>query len=216
MTVKWKPVIMGLFLVVLVGALLSGPLMSNVEHPEYAVIEKYKTIELRDYAPRIIAQVSVSGPREDSISTGFRQLADYIFGNNSPKAAVLERETISQNGKTSKNQKIEMTAPVEQSLIDDTWVINFTMPSEYALETLPNPNNVAVKLSEIPSQSFIAIQFSGMNSASNINKYEKKLRAFTAENNIRIQKNPIYAFYNPPWTLPMLRRNEVMFRIDNN
>ncbi len=206
---------MGLFLLVLVGALLSGPLMSNVEHPEYVVIEKHKAIELRDYAPRIIAQVSVSGSREDSISTGFQQLADYIFGNNTTAATISKQEFISQD-KTSKNQKIAMTAPVEQSLIDDTWIINFTMPSEYVITSLPKPNNAAVRLSEVPSQSFIAIKFSGINSASNINTHEKKLRAFALENNIRIQRNPTYAFYNPPWTLPMLRRNEVMFQIKNN
>lgn len=204
---------MGLLLVILVGALLSGPLMSNVEHPEYTIIEKYKAIELRDYAPRIIAQVSVSGSREDAISSGFRQLADYIFGNNKLTATISGEEIISQD-KTTENQKIAMTAPVEQSLIDDAWVINFTMPSEYTLNSLPNPNNAAIKISEVPSQSFIAIQFSGMNSASNINAHEKQLRAFAAENNIRIHSNPTYAFYNPPWTLPILRRNEVMFQIN--
>ncbi|MBT5950501.1 MAG: heme-binding protein [Betaproteobacteria bacterium] len=109
-----------------------------------------------------------------------------------------------------------MTAPVEQNQVNGTWAINFTMPSEYTLKTLPKPNNTAVILSALPSQTFITIQFSGRSSIENISTHESKLKAFVIKNNIKIQDDPIYAFYNPPWTLPILRRNEVMFKVDKN
>jgi len=215
MPTKWKASAMGLVLVVIVGALLSGPLMSNVEHPQYVVTEKYKSIELREYAPRIIAQVSMSGTREEAISAGFQQLADYIFGNNIT-SEVMSAEQRAGEDQISTSKKIAMTAPVEQNQVNGTWAINFTMRSEYTLKTLPKPNNTAVMLSALPSQTFITIQFSGRSSIENISTHESKLKAFVIKNNIRIQDDPIYAFYNPPWTLPILRRNEVMFKVDKN
>jgi hypothetical protein len=90
------------------------------------------------------------------------------------------------------------------------------MPSEHTLETLPRPKNAAITLSSVPPQSFIAIQFSGTNSTHNIDIHENKLRSFCEQNNIKIKNDAIYAFYNPPWTLPILRRNEVMFPINKN
>ena len=206
---------MGLILVIVIGALISGPLMSNVEHPQYVVTEKHKAIELRDYSPRIIAQVSTSGTREEAISSGFRQLADYIFGNNITSEFISAEKQASQD-QISTNKKIAMTAPVEQSQVKDTWTNTFTMPSEYTLETLPRPKNAAITLYSVPPQSFIAIQFSGTNSTHNIDIHENKLRSFCEQNNIEIKNDAIYAFYNPPWTLPILRRNEVMFPINKN
>jgi hypothetical protein len=215
MMTKWKTSAMGLILVIVIGALISGPLMSNVEHPQYVVTEKHKSIELRDYSPRTIAQVSTSGTREEAISSGFRQLADYIFGNNIAREFMSAEKQASQ-GQISTNKKIAMTAPVEQSKVNDTWTITFTMPSEHTLETLPSPKNAAITLSTVPPQSFIAIQFSGTNSTQNIGIHENKLRSFCEQNNIKIKNDAIYAFYNPPWTLPILRRNEVMFPIDED
>ncbi|MCG8381771.1 MAG: heme-binding protein [Gammaproteobacteria bacterium] len=88
------------------------------------------------------------------------------------------------------------------------------MPAEYRLETLPKPNNEAVNLNQLPAKRFIAIQFSGSNSGSTIAKYEKRLVQHIEANQIQTLGPPKYAFYNPPWTLPFLRRNEVMFEID--
>ena len=119
---------MGLILVIVIGALISGPLMSNVVHPQYVVTEKHKSIELRDYSRRTVARVSTSGTREDAISSGFRQLADYIFGNNIASEFMSAEKQASQ-GQISTNKKIAMTAPVEQSKVNDTWTIIFTMPS---------------------------------------------------------------------------------------
>ena len=87
----------------------------------------------------------------------------------------------------STSKKIAMTAPVEQNQVNGTWAINFTMPSEYTLKTLPKPNNTAVILSALPSQTFITIQFSGRSSIENISTHESKLKAFVIKNNIKIQ-----------------------------
>ena len=189
-----------------------GPIMSNnVEQPNYGVLSSSTDdIEIRRYAPMVIAEVEVRGAREEAISDGFRLLADYIFGNNTTQQDIAMTAPVQQQA----NKKIAMTAPVQQQSSGDRWKVSFVMPAEYSLATLPEPNNEQVKLKQIPAKDFIAIQFSGTNSKQNITKHERQLLQYIERNNIQTLGSPKYAFYNPPWTLPFMRRNEVMIEIE--
>ena len=109
--------------------------------------------------------------------------------------------------KTSK--KIAMTAPVQQQQSGASWTISFVMPSEYTLSTIPKPNREEIKLTLIASKEFIVIRFSGTNSDELTTKYQTELLGYIAKRKIKIVGEPKYAFYNPPWTLPFLRRNEI-------
>ena len=111
------------------------------------------------------------------------------------------------------SQKIAMTAPVQQELSGNVWRVSFIMPAKYNLQNIPKPKDSRIKLKEIPKQKFIVIRFSGRSSDANIKKYQDKLIEYTTENRITLSGKPKYAFYNPPWTLPFLRRNEIMFEI---
>ena len=131
--------------------------MSNVEQARYDVFETHGTIEIRDYAPMIVAEVSVPGDREKAISDGFRLIADYIFGNNiSSQEMAMTAPVIQQP-----SEKIAMTAPVIQQGGEGLWVVRFVMPSAYTIETLPKPNNSEVNLKEIAGKRFVVIRFLG-------------------------------------------------------
>lgn len=194
--------------VILLGILTVGPIMSNIETPDYEVLVSEANIEIRQYQPMIIAEVSVAGERRDAISDGFRLLADYIFGNNTQAKGIEMTAPVQQEG-----AKIEMTAPVQQEPKGNFWQISFVMPSEYSIETLPKPNDERVSIREIPAKQFVVITFSGMNTDKNVKKYEKELMEFVKAKKLSVSGEPKYAFYNPPWTLPMMRRNEVMVEI---
>ena len=166
------------------------------EEPSYTVIEQSGDFELRAYDPMIVAETQVSGPMDDASSTGFRLIADYIFGNNTSRAGG--------------NEKISMTAPVSIEQTGEQWRVHFVMPSQYNLDTLPKPNNPAVSLREVPASNYAVIRFSGLVG-------EKKRAAKTVElmkwldsKGITPIGQPELARYNPPWTLPFFRRNEVM------
>ena len=189
---KW---IISSMLGILICYAMIGQVMSDVEYPSYEAVSSVENIEIRQYAPMIIAEVEVQGEREKAIEDGFRLLADYIFGNN-----------VAQ-------QNIAMTVPVQQQSSGEVWKVSFVMPSEYSMVTLPKPNNDLVTLSKIPAKQFIAIKFSGTNSNENIARHEAKLLQYIEENQIQITGSPKYAFYNPPWTLPFMRRNEVMIEV---
>lgn len=205
-------IILAISSTVLIGCAMVGPIMSNnVEQPNYGVLSSSTDdIEIRRYAPMVIAEVEVRGAREEAISDGFRLLADYIFGNNTTQQDIAMTAPVQQQA----NKKIAMTAPVQQQSSGDRWKVSFVMPAEYSLATLPEPNNEQVKLKQIPAKDFIAIQFSGTNSKQNITKHERQLRQYIERNNIQTLGSPKYAFYNPPWTLPFMRRNEVMIEIE--
>ena len=194
----------------ILGAALWGPLMSNVEQAQYTVVETKNSIEIRDYAPKIIAQADVSGERKEAISDGFRIIADYIFGNNISSQKVAMTAPVMQQ---QQSEKIAMTAPVMQAGGDNQWQVAFVMPDEYTMGTLPKPNNEHVKLIEVPAKRFAVIRFKGLAGEESLNVHSEKLGAYIKGHNLNAISAPIYAFYNPPWTLPFMRRNEVMIEI---
>ena len=203
---KWTMITSIIALILIVGV-LAGPVMSNVEKPDYKIIQSEQNIEIRQYEPMIIAEVEVDGKREDAIRGGFRLIADYIFGNNTVE------QNISMTAPVQQKEKIAMTSPVQQQLAGKSWQISFVMPSEYSMESLPVPNNNRVRLKEILAKKFVVIEFSGSNSNENVIGHENQLMKYIKANQINIIGSPKYAFYNAPLTLPLLRRNEVMIEI---
>ena len=194
---------------VAIAAVAWGPMVSNVEQAKYTVVESQGDIQIRDYAPMIVAEAEVSGPRKEAISKGFRIIADYIFGNNAPKENVAMTAPVIQQPA----EKIAMTAPVIQEGTGNRWKVRFVMPASYTMETLPKPNNDAVTLKNVEEKRFAVIRFSGTASESNLKKHTDALNAFLKEKKLSAVSGATYAFFNPPWTLPFLRRNEVMAEI---
>ncbi|MBA3813519.1 MAG: heme-binding protein [Alphaproteobacteria bacterium] len=190
---------------------LSGTIMSQVNEPQFNIIQASGNIEIREYKPVIVAQVVMGGERKEAISAGFRVLADYIFGNNSPQQKIPMTAPITQQA----GKKIAMTAPVIQQKSPEkgNWKIRFVMPSNYTLDTLPQPNDQRVEVLAVPEKLYAVIRFSGLSSHDNLESHLEELRTYLKEQNLRPIDDPVMAFYNPPWTLPFLRRNEVMIEI---
>lgn len=160
-----------------------------IEEPVYQVEKAWEAeqIEIRAYAPRIMA---VTGMNEDSDS-GFRVLAGYIFGGN------------------AEEQKIAMTAPVQQTMSGEKEMA-FMMPAEYALKDLPQPEDQRVSFREAPAYTAAVIQFSGWASAEKADENWQQLQRFLIAEGIDITGEPTLNQYNPPWTLPFMRRNEII------
>ena len=209
MTRRRKIIVVSVIVLITIGLASWGPIMSNVEKPDYVVTLSKNNIEIREYKPMITASVRVSGERKEAIRKGFRLVADYIFGNNAISTKIAMTAPVEQR----ESQKIAMTAPVQQQLDGQSWEISFVMPKEYSINTLPTPKNSEVTLAEIASKQFVVIKFSGRNTDSNIEEYTNQLEKFAVDNSIQTIGSPKYAFYNPPWTLPFLRRNEVMLEL---
>jgi hypothetical protein len=166
-----------------------------IEEPAYTVEQAWEAeqIEIRAYAPRVMA---VTGMDENADS-GFRVLAGYIFGGN------------------AEEEKIDMTAPVQQSMAGEKEMA-FMMPAEYALEDLPEPEDQRVSFREAPAYTAAVIQFSGWASAEKADENWQQLRRFLIKGGIEIVGEPTLNQYNPPWTLPFLRRNEIIVPVNRD
>lgn len=163
------------------------------DEPAHTVLLRDGAIEVREYAPVIVAEVEVSGSREDAGSRGFRPLADYIFGNNAPR------------------QSIEMTAPVTStSSGNNIWTVAFIMPAVWTMETLPRPNNPAINIREIFERRMVVIKYRGRRTAIIIEQHESELRAWMSANGYDSSGEAVYASFSPPWTPLPLRRHEIM------
>jgi hypothetical protein len=195
--------------VLALGVALWGPIVSNVDQPKYTVVASDKNIEVRDYPPMIVAEVEVAGERRKAIREGFRTIADYIFGNNLSAQNVAMTAPVTQQA----SEKIAMTAPVTQQGDGEAWRVRFVMPANYTMETLPKPRNPAVELKKIEGKRFAVIRFSGMAGEPSLERHMDELKTYLGARNFTSLAAPTYAFYNPPWTLPFLRRNEIMIEI---
>ncbi len=210
--------------VIFLAALAWGLYSSNsVETPEYEVVSQSGDIEIRQYAPMIAAEATVTGEQDQAINKGFRIIADYIFGNNqSADGIAMTAPVTQQSGEDiamtapvtqQPSENIAMTAPVTQQSDGNSWNVRFIMPSKYTMETIPLPVNPDVKLVAVPSKRFAAIRFSGLAGESKLDRYAQELLEYMDAQELTPIAAPQYAFYNDPWTLPFLRRNEVMIEI---
>lgn len=204
--------ITSLFLGLLLCLTVTGTPAMAIEEPKYKVALQEGPYEIRDYQGTVVAEVTVTGDQYESGSKGFRLLAGYIFGGNTRKQSIAMTAPVAQE-RTS--EKIAMTAPVTQTQTDGAWVVRFTMPSSYSLDTLPEPIDPRVKLRAIPPTRFVVIRFSGLASTDNVAARTAELVAFAKAKNLRLIGPASLAQYNPPWTLWFMRRNEVMFQIEN-
>lgn len=188
--------------------------VAKTAEPAFAVTLKDGDIEIRRYEAMIIAEVEESGARDAAISAGFRTLAAYIFGANTSKSAIAMTAPVSQRPA----EKIAMTAPVTQQPADadaraatqGPWKVRFVMPAGSTLQNLATPNDARIKLIEVPARDVAAIRFSGWSSDSNLSTHRDRLLRYVEDKKLPAVSPPIYAFYDPPWTLPFWRRNEVM------
>lgn len=203
------------------ACIVFGVNMGQYDTPHYTIEKTQKPFEIRAYPPLLVAEVTTTGSREDAINAGFRMLADFIFGNNTTQSAVDMTTPVIQQP-----AQIAMTTPViQQSASGNSeqetkakaqaseWVTRFTMPHRYTLQNLPKPNNDKIRIFETPSVRYATIRFSGFTTPSRIKEHEDKLILWLRENQIKYTSPPVYAFYNPPFTIPFLRRNEIWFAL---
>lgn len=194
-------------------------LFSNItmatEEPKFELLEKDQSFELRMYEPKIHAEVIVTGNMREASSKGFRMIADFIFGNN--VAISGQSEKISMTAPVMiepQPKKISMTVPVGIEQSSAGWKVHFVMPSQYTLETLPKPNNALVKIKSVPAKKFAVIRFSGLVDEEKMATKVFDLEQWINSKQLKVIGNAELARYNPPWTLPFLRRNEVLIEVE--
>jgi hypothetical protein len=185
----------------------------TIEEPAYTVLEEKDGYEIREYAPYILAKTTVTGSYDEATNQGFRIIADYIFGNNTKKESIAMTTPVLESKAAS--EKIAMTTPVLESAGENNErTIAFVLPSKYALDTLPTPNNNAVAFEEVPARKVAALRFTWYASASRMEAKKALLQSYLTRDNITSAGEPETARYNPPLSMPLLLRNEVLIPVE--
>ncbi|MCH1446572.1 MAG: heme-binding protein [Luminiphilus sp.] len=179
--------------VVFVAALFVST-TSAIEEPTYSLVTSWESpdIEIRDYDSRILATTRMT----EGQNSGFRVLAGYIFGGN-------ENE-----------QEIAMTAPVQRTMPGEQEAeMAFVVPRAYSMEELPTPDDSRIEFREEPAYRAAVIRFSGWVNDKKAERYWQTLITFLEEQGIQPVGDPTLNQYNPPWTPPFMRRNEIIVAV---
>ena len=183
-----------------------------VEEPAFHQVLREGDFEVRDYPALAVAEVTVTGEQKDAASKGFRLLAGYIFGANKRRQDIAMTAPVTQQAVT---EKIAMTAPVAQTqTAAGRWVVRFTMPSAYSLQTLPVPDDARVTLRTTEPARVAVLRFSGLAQPDDVQAKSNELLARVTSHHLRAIGPVSLAQYNPPWTLWFMRRNEVMVDVE--
>lgn len=196
-------------LLTLSAAFAAPVAMAAIEEPAFQTEREDGDFSVRRYAPMIVAETTVEGGLWGASNDGFRVIAGYIFGNNT--AAGGERAKIAMTAPvTMEPERIAMTAPVTTEAAEGRYRMHFVMPSRYTLETLPRPNDPRVALREVPPQRMAAVRFTGFTGEGRVAEKTAELLAWMKGAGLEAAGAPQLARYDPPWTLPFLRRNEIL------
>lgn len=178
--------------ILLAGLVLSGcgTIMSRYESPPYRVTLEEENFQIREY-PELLVAVTESSS-EDS---GFRRIFSFISGEN------------------SRNEKISMTVPVRTQTSAEQSTMAFFMPKQYSQELLPAPLNEKINISAIKGGTFAALRFSGRTQEEQLNEKLGILSDWIKQRGYKPEGSWYLDRYDPPWTLPFLRTNEVLIRV---
>jgi hypothetical protein len=188
--------------------------ITNVEEAAYTVVIKDENFEIRDYDPMVIVETTIDDDFESAGNKAFRRLFAYITGDNVANSEIaMTAPVIADPAGTSPGTDIAMTAPVLQEYSQGGWRYAFVLPADLTLETAPKPLDDDVRLAEVAGKKVAVIQFSGFWSEESMQDKTSALNDWISANNLTASSEPRWAGYNPPWTIPFLRRNEVMIDV---
>jgi hypothetical protein len=213
---------------------------SVYEQPRYDLIERIGAVEIRAYGRRLAAETTVVAASEEAgRNDAFRILAGYIFGDNREQvniamttpvatgaaattaagvSSAAAREipvTVPVEKRAGRNiaEDIPMTTPMATAGAPSGVTMRFFLPGKVTRDTAPGPNDTRVKIKQIPEERIAALTFPGRVDEATLAEKKRVLLAALADSPWRAAEEPYTLFYDPPFTIPFLRRNEVAVRV---
>jgi hypothetical protein len=184
--------------------------IGTAEEPPYQVIDRLGDVEIRRYGARFAAETTVADDGSQAMNRAFFILAGYIFGGNRRKQAIDMTAPVAMEDP----QKIAMTAPVAtEGNADGGFTMRFFLPVAITQDNAPEPNDPRVKLVTVPEETLAALRFTGSWSEASLAERKRDLLAALNGSRWSASGKPFTQLYDPPFTIPFLRRNEVAVRL---
>lgn len=199
----------------------------SVPEPGHKIVSQEKGYEIREYEGYVVAEVVMTGAWRDALYGGFRVLFDYIQGNNEGRAKVAMTAPVL----SGRPEKIAMTAPVLQEVVQappekdgggegppgssglQRHAVAFVAPAGFTVDTMPVPKDPRIRIRAVPPQKTAVLRYGGWTNADKVREKTEKLRAMLARDGWKPASEFRSAQYNPPWTPPPFRRNEIIVEI---
>jgi len=183
---------------------------ATVREPNYKVVSKSGGYEVREYEGYLVAETTVSGPWKQALNEGFRRLFAYISGENEGRTKLAMTAPVL----SAEPERIDRTAPVlQEAKQGGEQVVSFIAPASYTADTIPVPKDPRIRIRQVPPFTAAVLRYGGWTDPDKIERKTGELRAMLARDG-RIPVPPfLSAQYNPPWTIPPFRRNEILVRI---
>ena len=186
----------------------------STEEPNYSVLQNENRFEVREYESLVIAETLVDASFADAGNIAFKRLFGYISGDNEAASEIsMTAPVMALDENRSGAEKISMTAPVTGQETAQGWRFAFVLPSNYTLATAPIPGNPRVSLRQVPARTVAVVRYTGSWNETAYEENLELLQNWMRQNQLDADSLPRVAGYDPPWTLPFLRRNEVMIDI---
>jgi hypothetical protein len=207
-----RPALIALVVLLQSGCSLFG--IRSTEEAPYSVLREQGQYQVRQYESLLVATTVVDSDFDEAGKQAFRRLFNYISGANragqeiAMTAPVIASETGGPSG-----EEISMTAPVTGEKLDQGWRFSFVLPAGYSLANAPLPTDAWVTLTQIPARKVASLQYTGSWQQAKFDANAELLRQWLREQQLQFDSQPRVAGYDPPWTLPFLRRNEVLIDI---
>jgi hypothetical protein len=160
-------------------------LRSSAGVPRYSVQARIGVVEIRHYEARLVVETLVSGAEADAQSEAVRLMARLAAG--APKPA-----------------NPPVTAPLAEP---EAWRVLYFMAAPDG--AAPAASDPSIRTEVLPPQTYAVLRFNGHPSPKALAVQTRRLRRALAGSAWRPAGEAVAWFYDPPWTLPVLRRNEV-------
>ncbi|MEE2902086.1 MAG: heme-binding protein [Myxococcota bacterium] len=185
----------------------------SIDEPNYTLLksDKSQSVEIRHYDEFLVAQTVVKANYKQAGSVGFRRLFRFISGDNTAQQSIAMTAPVERY---ETGEKIAMTAPVFQAQEEKQWTISFVMPAKFTAETVPQPTDSSVTIKTVPARKVAVIRFAGRMNEEKSEKYIQELKVWCRDHGYRPTSKPRLAGYDPPFTLPFLRRNEIHINVE--
>lgn len=199
-------------------ALMAVP---DLETPKFKVLSRTDEYEIREVEPYFVAETTMPGKSGfdfSGASQSFNVLAEYLFGKNKAREKMEMTTPVLTSQYRSDGEKMDMTTPVITKNVDgkDQWKMSFVMPSKYG-PNLPVPQDTSVRIQEVPRKILAVVAFSGFVTDEEVKRRESRLRdALKNDKEFQVKAGSCVevAQYNPPFTLPFQRRNEIALEVE--
>ena len=182
---------------------------SQYEGATHSSLNTDGDIELREYEPLVVVQTTIEASHKDAGNAAFRKLFKYISGLNETQEKIAMTTPVFSEEHKHSEVFIEDSLKAE----NEAWQYAFVLPASYTLESAPQPKDAKVTLAEIPAGRAAVIRYSGRWDDGLRDSKTVELREWIEKEGLEEVSAPRYAAYDPPWTLPAMRRNEVIIEV---